>query len=317
MKSVLAHLPGAPPASVATDPSGFITQLLKPRVPQAASGLQMSRSLGTAFKRGSDVQPQLVVNFFPELKDTFYSAWSNAVVNATPAALKAVYVFRTNAPLFGSSVNKQPLYYTSDSATNESPAHLKGQLLPQSQWLEWTLEGESDKGLFLDQAHEEILPSSLVMIQRPLYAGSDELIRDVRPVVDAQTAQRTAYGLSGKTTRLTFEKPWWDGIQDSMITLRSTLVYGQGERLLLTDELLSGDVQGQEIALGRLYSELTSGRWVIFSGERADIPGVSGVKASELLMISGLRQDFDPALPGDTTQPRCSWPPTAYARATR
>jgi len=298
VKAALATLPLAPPPTV-TDPSQFVGHLLKPRVPQAASALRLSRSLGAAFQSGADLQPQLLVNFVPELKDTFYLAWANAAVNPTPPALKAVYVFRASAPLFGSSVAKQPLYFTSDS--DQPPAHLKGQLMPQSSWLEWSLEGESETGMFLDQAHEEILPSSYVMIQRATSADAVHLVRDVRRVAAAQTAQRTAYGLSGKTTRLAFEKPWWFGMRDSMSTLRATLVYGQSERLFLADEPVSDEVKGREIPLGCLYNELTSGRWVIFSGERADIPGVSGVKASELLMISGLRQDYDLSLPGDTT----------------
>src|SRR5207237_2203779 len=72
-------------------------------------------------------------------------------------------------------------------------------------------------------------------------------------------------------------------------------------KLTLVNQPITDDVQGQEIPLDELCRELTSGRWVIFSGERTDIPGVSGVQGTELLMISDLRQDFDATLPGDTT----------------
>src|SRR5262249_11617950 len=268
-------------------------------IPQAASSQRLSRSLGSAFKAGSDVQPQLLVSFVPDLKDAFYTAWSTAVVNVTPSPLKAVYVFRTSAPLFGSSVPKQPTYFTSDTDT-PPPQHFKGQLKPPSQWLEWTLEDESDNALFLDQPHEEILAGSFVMLQQRI-PFLVETVRDVREIAAVETAQRTAYGLSAKTTRLAFGKPWWLGMKDSMASLRATLVYAQSERLALAEEPINDEVKVHEIVLGRLYNELTSGRWIILSGERADIPGVSGVKASELMMISGLRQDFDPALPGDKT----------------
>ena len=88
-----------------------------------------------------------------------------------------------------------------------------------------------------------------------------------------------------------------------MTRLRSTLVFAQSEPLALADEPVTPDVvDGFEIPLDRLYGELTSGRWVILSGERADIPGVTGVYASELLMVSSLRQDFEPLLPGDKTR---------------
>src|SRR5262249_26371002 len=85
-------------------------------------------------------------------------------------------------------------------------------------------------------------------------------------------------------------------------TLRPVLVRAQSDPLALVDEALTTDVQGQEIPLDDLYDSLTSGRWVIVSGERADISGVSGVNSSELLMISLLRQDFDATLPGDKTR---------------
>jgi predicted phage baseplate assembly protein len=112
--------------------------------------------------------------------------------------------------------------------------------------------------------------------------------------------QRTAYGVSGKTTRLVFADDWRsDGT--NLSTLRPVLVRGQSEPLTLTEAPVTTDVAGQEITLDKLADSLTSGRWVIVSGERKDIPGVTGVRSSELLMISSLRQDFDATLPGDKT----------------
>lgn len=291
---------------VPTDPSEFVPELLKPRIPQKSSSLQLDRSLKQTFSKDTDAHAQLLVNFAPELKGTFYHAWSNAVVNATPAELEGVYVLRLQAPLFGASVPKQPTYYTGVKSEDDDETHTKGEVKPQSKWKEWGLEGESNNALFLDQAHDEILPSSLVMIQRPV---ENVIMRDVRRVDDALSTQRTAYGISGKTTVLTFAESWWEIGAEGDIgdTLRRTLVYGQSEKLILVEEPITDPVRltkedsanGQGIELAELYDELTSGRWVIFSGERADIPGVTGVKASELLMISGLRQDFDKNLPGD------------------
>src|SRR6185312_12234730 len=63
---------------------------------------------------------------------------------------------------------------------------------------------------------------------------------------------------------------------------------------------LTDAIDTQTIPLDGLYKELTSGRWVILSGERADIDQVSGVTVAELQMISGLSHGFDPDLPGDT-----------------
>ncbi len=61
------------------------------------------------------------------------------------------------------------------------------------------------------------------------------------------------------------------------------------------------DIGGGIIELAELYDGLKSGRWLIISGERTDIPGTAGVKASELIMLAEVKQTFDETLPGDKT----------------
>src|SRR4030095_6977309 len=96
---------------------------------------------------------------------------------------------------------------------------------------------EDDNTLFLDQAHDEILPLSYVMVQTPAAFTGDFVTREVFQVTDAQSVQRNAYGISGKTTRLSLSAPWWTG-KDSNIsqTLRTTLVFGQIEEVILVEE---------------------------------------------------------------------------------
>jgi predicted phage baseplate assembly protein len=256
--------------------------LLKPANLQPASTFLLPRTLSSQLNSASDVHPQLLVTFAPVLENTLYEAWASANVASDPPALKAVYAVRASAPLFGSTVSKVP-----------DPQK------PADQWTEWNLDStESARTLFLDRPYQSILSGSLVMIQMP---DSSRLKRMVRQVVSAQTTPRTAYGMSGNSTRLDVDQDWWYGNQDSMSTLRGTYVYGQTEELTLIEEPLLTDVSGIELELGDLYKEFTSGRWVILSGERADIDGVSGVKFSELIMVSGLRHGYDPSLPGDKT----------------
>ena len=282
----------------ATDPSQFVTSLLIPPVPQAASSLQLGRSLKTAFLKGADGPAQLLVNFVPGLKKDFYTAWANANLNATPQALQAVYVLRLQTPLFGAGVSDQPTYYLADVFEGDNLVHTKGELKTQNQWIKWPLNGESDDTLFLDQAYEAVLPSSYVIVQTPSETA-------VRQVVHAQTIQRNAYGISGKTTRLRLNESWWstDSQADISQTLRHTLVFGQSEKLTLVEEPIAEPVEVTDetistgIVLDGLYKGFPSGRWIILSGER-DIPNVSGVKGIELLMVSGLRQ-IDPTVPSD------------------
>jgi hypothetical protein len=56
-------------------------------------------------------------------------------------------------------------------------------------------------------------------------------------------------------------------------------------------------VKDKRIELDRLYGGLESGRWLIVSGERVDLPGVVD---QELVMLLGVEQSLDPSLPGDT-----------------
>jgi predicted phage baseplate assembly protein len=283
----------------ATDPSQFVTSLLIPPVPQAVSSLQLGRSLKTTFLKGADGPAQLLVNFVPELKRDFYTAWANANLNATPQALQAVSVLRLQAPLFGAGVSDQPTYYAADVFEGDNIVHTKGELKTQDQWIKWPLNGESDDTLFLDQAYEAVLPLSYVMVQTPSETA-------VRQVVHAQTIQRNAYGISGKTTRLRLNESWWstDSEADISETLRHTLVFGQSEKLTLVEEPIAEPVEVTDqnlstgIVLDGLYKGFPSGRWIILSGERADIPNVSSVKGVELLMVSGLRQ-IDPTVPSD------------------
>jgi hypothetical protein len=274
----------------ATDPSKFVGTLLKPIVPQVSNALRLPRNLALAFEKGADGPPQLLVNFAPRIKNTFYTAWAHAFVNDSTPTLKAVYVMRVVAPLFGASASKQPSY-SGDK------------LNPPSGWTEWPLEGdETSNALFLDQAYDAIAEQSYAIVQRLKYGDIERRVHRVSSVL---TAQRTAYAVSSKSTKIQFspDDDWWDVNSDSLATLRSTLIYGQSEELTLVDEPMTGpvDANTSEVELGGLYKELGSGRWVIFSGERADIEGVSGVRSSELLMIAALRHGYDPNLPGDQT----------------
>jgi hypothetical protein len=72
--------------------------------------------------------------------------------------------------------------------------------------------------------------------------------------------------------------------------IRKTIVYAQPELLDLAEEPLDVELEGDGIELSQLYDGLEAGRWVIVSGERTDIPDVTGVKASELVMISSVLQ---------------------------
>ena len=144
----------------------------------------------------------------------------------------------------------------------------------------------------LDAQYDQVVPESWVVIERP-----DRLI--VSQALATQTVSKAEYGLTGKVTQLTLNHDWLRP-EDLMLSLfRQTTVYAQSEALTLAEEPIDDDVCGDTVELGRLYDGLQSGRWIIVSGERTDIPNTTGVKASERVMLAGVRQDFKPALAGD------------------
>jgi predicted phage baseplate assembly protein len=125
-------------------------------------------------------------------------------------------------------------------------------------------------------------------------------------VSKAVARPRNAYNVGAKTTALVLADNWWitkddskNKIKaDSFQIVRTTLVYAQSEALDLADEPIDDAIRGESIELDRLYDGLQSGRWAIVSGERSDIPGTSGVRASELVMLSGVIQDVQKIMVG-------------------
>jgi hypothetical protein len=131
---------------------------------------------------------------------------------------------------------------------------------------------------------------------------------------------RADYGSTGKTTRIKLSQSWLQlrpHKPDDLNTLpqlydvdyrviRSAAVYTQSESLELAEEPIDDPVCGgkdEPIELEGLSSGLQSGRWLIVSGERADIRNalgpVPGVEASELVMLAGVEQRVAEKLPGD------------------
>lgn len=153
--------------------------------------------------------------------------------------------------------------------------------------------------LYLDNEYN-IQPDSWVVIQKP---DSAEPIITQLSEKSIATPSIAAYGLSGKTTRLDLDTQWISDPQtEQFSTIRGTVVYAQSEELILAEAPIK-DVVGigsklvgievtdaaNRIELNGLYDGLESGRWVIVSGERADIPGV---KSSELVMLLAVEQTF-------------------------
>jgi len=153
-------------------------------------------------------------------------------------------------------------------------------------------------------------------------AESYELVSKITQI-QADTS-RGEYGMVGPTTRVVLGDSWLtfhtsassrasDGeqlLRDAEFQIiRRTVVYAQSEELTLAEEPIDDPICNPDdatdpndyIELDGLYADLQAGRWLIVSGERADIKApdpdnpdmtvpVTGVKSSELAMLAEVVQ---------------------------
>jgi hypothetical protein len=258
---------------------------------QPANSLRMVRTISQTFAPQGDMAPRLLAAFKPAVAGTIYRAWAGL---ETPMSHARVYAMRVKAAPFG---NNAPLQ-----------AIVPGRGQPVK-YQEWTLSA-NDNGfaISLDATYDKILDGGWVAIQR-----TDSHAKSPQPVImqggEAQTISRADYGMSARVTKLSLPENWLDGWPiptpaNDISVLRGTTVWAAPEPLELAEEPLDRDVEGNRIELGALYDGLDSGRWIIVSGERTDIPNTSGVVASELAMIASVEQGTEAQL--------CASFPTGY-----
>ena len=142
----------------------------------------------------------------------------------------------------------------------------------------------------LDAQYDQVVPYGWAVIERA----------DTGTVVTAQilgvaSIARTDYGLSGKVTRLTLDRPWLTPSDLLLSVARQTTAYVQSDPVTLARIADPTPVQGDSIELDGLFGGLRTGRWLIVTGERTDLPGVT---TGEVVMVAGTTQGAD--LAGDT-----------------
>lgn len=309
-----------PPRSAPTTSfPNFLDKFLQPRsfgtIPPPNS-LRLGRNLAVGFRNKSDQISSLITQFRPDLRSSLSTALRSAAVTA-PSQVR-VYALRVAASLFGHNAPKEPQYEPARIPDPADPTRLidnpnAGNLKPQSTWPEWSLAlDETLNQIFLDAVYEQIVTGSESYVAIRKNDGTTQVFKNITSV----SMSRNAYGLSAKTTRITLLNNWW--AKENFGVIRGTAVYAQNELLELAEEPIArhigfnpndqddktdpnGSALARQIELDNIYDGLESGRWVIVSGERDDITGVTGVRAKELVMLAGATQDFDSARPGDTT----------------
>lgn len=147
----------------------------------------------------------------------------------------------------------------------------------------------------LDAVYEQILPGTWAVIER---ADSQDAPLVAR-IENVEIVNHAAYNVSATVTQLTLDRDWLTSADVLLSAIRKISVYAQSERLDLAPEPRDDPVEGDSVELDALYDGLRTGRFLIVSGERADIPSTTGVQGTELVMLAGVEQSANPDLPGD------------------
>ncbi len=282
-----ATRPGRAALRSARGAAGDLTELLDdlaaPPSLQPRGSRQLGRSVETALARGADAYPALLTAMRPALAPSLYGALSR-LDGAAPVSPLRVWALRLAVPLFGHNAPQE--------------AQFDGGVFTGFE--EWSLEDdEVARAAFLDRDHPDVLVDTPALVTRPATHGfGAAVVTDVKAV---EQLSRRAYGLAGKSTRVTFADPWWRPSReheeaaatfgvDRFDVLRAAVVHCGAEELTLADAPIGEAVCDDEIELDRLYDGLRSGRWMVLSGVRADLPGTSGVRGAELVMLAGVTQ---------------------------
>ncbi|MEW5956512.1 MAG: putative baseplate assembly protein, partial [Chloroflexota bacterium] len=263
------------------------------------------------FDSRADVLHRMLLNYgnIRDIKGKVAQAMAGQTVAQAPPpvgvdVLQSIEALRVKTPIFGHNAPPQPKYETIAEdrviiTDYEDPTlrNTWGSVIPDSGDLEQ---------IALDGVHDKIMPGSRIVVEY-LAENDPEIVscqvKETHPV---------SMGVPGAVTRvtlLTLTEAWLtNGANgspfDSTDILRQTTVYAQPESLALAEQPLGDDVQGNMLELAQLYQELEPGRWLIVTGERTDIAGVSGLIDSEPVILDAVLQDVQKLddlndLPGD------------------
>lgn len=245
----------------------------------------MTRSLEDALAPNSDAGALLAGAFRPGLQTILYDAIRN--IRFEPSrAIESVYVFRRRSNLFG--------YNAGPKVT------VNGNTVTQGEWPLGTDEFENM--FWTDGASEKTTKGSYVAV----IAGRHPTQRIfIDRVAEIETRGRSAYGISGRTTLVQTQGNWWTTQSQtfSMDNVRTSVAFTDAEQLTLALEPIT-DAFGRDdrnpddpvkLELDTMLDGFKPGRWIIVTGERADLAEVTSVTYTELAMVAAVEHSIDEA----------------------
>jgi hypothetical protein len=306
-----------------------MSRLTRPPSIPPRNALSLTRDLKSTFSKQADIGLQVASLLDPKIEKTLPATLTG--VKVTPGSDLHVYVFRGVARPFGHNAQPRPDYFDNgitvtgewaiddplnqnghtkpgnDSSTgtgsNPGVLHVLGASATVSAEAGATVEPlhHTAAGLFLDNEYKIQSSNGWVIVDSPSASQKPLILNLENSAALVSQQSLAAYGLSGKTTLLTIQndESWIHNATD-FSPVRSTVVHVESEELQFADEPIEENIcdgASNLIELDELYTGMKSGRWVIISGERADIldpttqQPIRGVKANELAMLAEVVQD--------------------------
>ncbi|HEX6740521.1 MAG TPA: hypothetical protein VF079_01835, partial [Sphingomicrobium sp.] len=316
-----------------------LKRLSAPPAPVLASAARIVRQTTDSFRETAAAPLAIVARTAPVAGPQLGDALAGYRAAAPEAPLK-VYAMRVRSGVFGRTFPKR-MQATRDAngAVGEMTEIGEWPIVDANRKRTW-IRHEKPSVITLDAVHDGIAPQSWVMVDmRGLNrVGKDLMVRVgpadpvliVRAIEVLPKIARADYGGSGESTaiRLPGDQPWLvyakpkdfanvspndqDMIDREFGLIRRTTVYAAPEELPLAQQPIEEPLcvdkdAGFVVELDALYADLEAGRYVIVSGERADIPETEGITASEVAMIAGVSHDVR-RLPPDANGRRLPLP---------
>ena len=203
---------------------------------------------------------------------------------SVPTLQPGLYRFKTRVAAFG---NNAPLWAALPSElrtvtdANPSPPYLLPWDPPNvrtitrdSQNSQVPAPGGGSLDLLLERTAAEVTPGSLILVGN----GAQTLALQVTAAVELS---QTDYGLSARVTGLEVSKIDSADITDlASFNVRSTTIDAASERLVLAEAPLNpaigqGTSEADTLVLDAFSRYVDPGQYILVSGERADLPGVT------------------------------------------
>jgi len=291
---------GTQPPPPPFDASALISALASPAAIAPASQWQYVRTLKASLSRDSDHLPRLLTSFLPQVSTNLYQALAQSTAARRPQAeFRSVHVLRRRTAPFGFNA---PTVLFEDKATGTGSPKVPAAV------------AEANDALYTETSVDALKAGSYVVVRSVENAN-------VYVALEVDQVNRTAYAISGKSTRIGLDSPWASFVDtdvddasrlallvDNLQTIRAATVLTQSEKLTLAQQPLdriiglAADVGSTEsetrIELDAVIEGLQPGRWVIVTGERDDTTGSEGVIAGELAMVANVDLVHDAGIGG-------------------